>query len=104
MSGVSRTLTSMRRGLGIDSRSYRMIHRFMRFSRLAAGAVLCACASTVAFAQKPSKADQKAAQAAAQAEQQEEAAVVRLADAAMAGQPAPADFPVQFQNDFLRAQ
>jgi hypothetical protein len=76
----------------------------MRFSRFTAGALLCACASTVVFAQKPSKADQKAEAAAAQAQQQEYAAVVRLADTAMSGQPAPSDFPIQFQNDFLRAQ
>jgi hypothetical protein len=81
-----------------------MIHGFMEFTRFAAGAVLCACVSIVAFAQKPSKTDQKAESAAAQAQQQEYATVVRLADAAMAGQPAPSDFPIQFQNDFLRAQ
>lgn len=75
----------------------------MKASRIAAGALLCACASTAAFAQKPSKADQKAAQAAQQAQQQEYDSVVRLADAAMAGQPVPSDFPIQFQNDFLRS-
>ena len=31
-------------------------------------------------------------------------ALVRLTDAAMIGQPAPSDFPIQFQNDFIRAQ
>ena len=76
----------------------------MECTRFAAGVVLCACVTTVAFAQKPSKADQKAEAAASQAQQQEYAAVVRLADAAMAGQAAPTDFPIQFQNDFLRAQ
>jgi len=81
-----------------------MIHGFMKLRRFAAGAMLCACASAVAFAQKASKADQKADAAASQAQQQEYATVVRLADTAMAGQPAPSDFPVQFQNDFLRAQ
>src|SRR5262249_14814707 len=104
MPGVSRTLTSMRRGLGIGGRFYRMIHGFMDFRRFAAGAVLCACASAVAFAQRPTKADQKAEAAAAQAQQQEYATVVRLADTAMSGQPTPSDFPIQFQNDFLRAQ
>src|SRR5262249_21990371 len=79
-------------------------HGFMDFRRFAAGAVLCACASAVAFAQRPTKADQKAEAAAAQAQQQEYATVVRLADTAMSGQPTPSDFPIQFQNDFLRAQ
>jgi hypothetical protein len=81
-----------------------MIDGFMTFSRFAAGALLCACASAVAFAQKPSKADQKAEAATSQAQQQEYATVVRLADTAMSGQPTPSDFPIQFQNDFLRAQ
>jgi hypothetical protein len=81
-----------------------MIDGFMTFSRFAAGALLCACASVVAFAQKPSKADQKAEAATSQAQQQEYATVVRLADTAMSGQPTPSDFPIQFQNDFLRAQ
>jgi hypothetical protein len=81
-----------------------MIDEFMKLSGIAAAAVLCACASTIVFAQKPSKADQKAEAAAAQAQQQEYATVVRLADTAMAGQPAPSDFPIQFQNEFLRAQ
>ena len=81
-----------------------MIQRFMGLSRLAAGALLCVCASTVCFAQKPAKADPKTEQTAAQTQQQEYAAVVRLADATMSGQPGPTDFPIQFQNDFLRAQ
>ena len=38
------------------------------------------------------------------AEQQEIQTLVRVADAAMSGQSAPADFPIQFQNDFLKAQ
>ena len=58
-------------------------------------------------AQKPAKGDQKAdaaSQAQAQAQQQEIQSLVRIADAAMSGQPAPTDFPIQFQNDFLKAQ
>jgi hypothetical protein len=58
-------------------------------------------------AQKPPK-DQKpdaAAAAQAQAQQQEIQNLVRAADAAMGGQaPPPSDFPVQWQNDFLKAQ
>jgi hypothetical protein len=60
---------------------------------------------TVLSAQKPpAKPDQKAADAATLAQQQEIQALVRVADAAMSGQPAPSDFPIQFQNDFLKAQ
>src|SRR3982751_4546195 len=55
---------------------------------------------TAAKDQKPDP----GAQAQAAAQQQEVQTLVRLADAAMSGQQAPADFPIQFQNDFLRAQ
>ena len=53
---------------------------------------------------KPDPAAAAAAQAKAQAEQQEIQTLVRVADAAMSGQPAPSAFPIQFQNDFLKAQ
>ncbi|MCA1563776.1 MAG: hypothetical protein LC804_27200 [Acidobacteria bacterium] len=39
-----------------------------------------------------------------QGQRQEVQALVKAVDAAMSGQPAPADFPVQWQNDFLKAQ
>jgi hypothetical protein len=82
-----------------------MIDEFMNLSRIVIAAALSACAGAVASAQKPaSKPDQKAEAAAAQAQQQEYSTVVRLADTAMSGQAGPADFPVQFSNDFLRAQ
>lgn len=76
---------------------------------LAAGALAALCAAPVgADQQRPApKADQKpdaAAQAQAIAQQQEIQSLVRIADAAMSGQPAPADFPIQFENDFLKAQ
>ena len=74
----------------------------------AAGLVLQLAGGTLAFAQKPpAKADAKpdpAAQAQAAAQQQEVQALVRVADAAMSGQPAPNDFPIQFHHDFLKAQ
>jgi hypothetical protein len=75
----------------------------MTFSRATATALVFVCAGAVALAQKPSKPDQKA-DSAATGPQQEYSTVVRLADAAMAGQPSPNDFPIQFQVDFLRAQ
>jgi hypothetical protein len=75
---------------------------------LAAGVLSAACGTLVFAQQRPaSKGDQKpdpAAQAAAMAQQQEIQSMVRIADAAMSGQPGPADFPIQFQNDFLKAQ
>ena len=83
--------------------------RVVGFTRVATSALALALASgTLVLAQKPpAKADQKpdpAAQAKAQAEQQEIQALVRVADATMSGQPAPADFPIQLQNDFLKAE
>jgi hypothetical protein len=83
--------------------------RVFGFTRVVAAALTLALAcGTLATAQKPaSKADQKpdpAAQAKAQAEQQEIQTLVRVADAVMSGQPAAADFPIQFQNDFQKAQ
>jgi len=50
------------------------------------------------------KPDQKQPDANAQAQAQEIQNLVHIADAAMTGQSAPADFPIQFQNDFLKAQ
>jgi hypothetical protein len=74
---------------------------------LVAGVLVAAC-GTVLVAQKPPKADRKpdaAAAAQAQAQQQEIQSLVRVADTAMTGQqPPPSDFPIQFQNDFLKAQ
>ncbi len=80
-----------------------MIHQFMKVSCIAAGTLVFACAGAVAFAQKPSKPDPKSEQIASQAQQKEESIVIGLADTAMSGQPVPSDFPIQFQNDFLRA-
>jgi hypothetical protein len=82
------------------------------FARVTIVMVLCLTCGTLTSAQRPAaKADQKpdpaaaaAAQAKAQAEQQEIQTLVRVADAAMSGQQAPTDFPIQFQNDFLKAQ
>jgi hypothetical protein len=74
---------------------------------LAAGVMVASCGTLVLAQQKPAPKDPKAdaaAQAAAQAQQQEIQNLVRIADAAMSGQQGPADFPIQFQNDFLRAQ
>jgi hypothetical protein len=51
----------------------------------------------------PKKPD-AAGQVQAQAQAEEVQNLVRMADAAMTGQQSPADFPIQFQNDFLKAQ
>ena len=52
---------------------------------LAAAVLSVTCGTLVLAQQKPAPKDAKA-------------------DAAMSGQQAPAEFPIQFQNDFLRAQ
>src|SRR5215211_7644282 len=86
--------------------------RGRRCMRVFVVAVLSFTCGTLASAQRPApRADQKpdpaaasGAQAKAMAEQQEIQTLVRVADAAMSGQQAPADFPIQFQNDFLKAQ
>jgi hypothetical protein len=49
-------------------------------------------------------ADKKPDSAPSAADAQEIQGLVRVADAAMTGQQAPADFPIEFQNDFLKAQ
>jgi hypothetical protein len=69
---------------------------------------LCAAlalSAGVAGAQKPDKKnEQKADQTALLSQQRTQQALVHIVDAAMAGQAVPADFPIQFQNDFLKAQ
>jgi hypothetical protein len=49
-------------------------------------------------------ADKKPDAAPSPADAQEIQGLVRAADDAMTGQQAPADFPIEFQNDFLKAQ
>ncbi len=74
---------------------------------LVAAVFVCTCAFPLAAQPRPAPKDQKpdpAAQAQALAQQQEIQNLVRVADGAMSGQPAPSDFPIQFQNDFLKAQ
>jgi len=73
----------------------------------AAAMVVFTCSVPLAAQPRPASKDQKpdpAAQAQAMAQQQEIQNLVRVADGAMSGQQAPADFPIQFQNDFLKAQ
>jgi hypothetical protein len=70
-------------------------------------ASIVALAGGTAFAgqAKPdNKKPDPAAQAQASAQAQEVQNLVHLADAAMTGQQVPSDFPIQFQNDFLKAQ
>jgi hypothetical protein len=68
------------------------------------------CTGALSAAGQPRQApkgDQKpdaAAQAQAMAQQQEIQSLVRVADTAMSGQQAPSEFPIQFQNDLLKAQ
>lgn len=67
------------------------------------------CAPIAAYAdrpagQAPQNAQAKAPDAAMQAQVEQMQSLVRLTDSAMMGQSAPSDFPIQFQNDFIRAQ
>jgi hypothetical protein len=83
-----------------------VVRRICGVSVAALAAVTLATGVTAAGAQDNKKKDKPdaAAQAQAQAQQQEIQALVRLADAAMAGQTATSDFAMQFQNDFIKAQ
>lgn len=76
-------------------------------ARMVATGLFVGAAALSLGAQSRPQGNQKpdpAAQAQAAAQQQEIQTLVRVADSAMSGQPAPADFPIQFQNDFLKAQ
>ena len=76
-------------------------------ARLAvAGALVVTCAATASAQRPPAKGDPKAdtaALAAQQAQNQEIQTVYHMADSAMSGQT-PAEFPIQLQTDFLKAQ
>jgi hypothetical protein len=79
---------------------FRLVHTFAAALLVSTSALTVAAQPRQASNQKP----EPAAQAQAMAQQQEIQNLVRIADAAMSGQPAPSDFPIQFQNDFLKAQ
>lgn len=74
-----------------------------RSSRVLAAVLLVAGAPWVPSVLAQKRGEQKP-DPAAQAQAQEYQALSRIADAAMSGQSAPSDFPIQFHNDFLRAQ
>jgi len=85
---------------------------FRQPATVTAVALAVVCAPVAAYAartQNPSdtasqNAQAKGADPATQAQVEQMQALVRLTDSAMMGQPAPSDFPIQFQNDFIRAQ
>ncbi|HEY7475249.1 MAG TPA: hypothetical protein VH679_09590 [Vicinamibacterales bacterium] len=56
------------------------------------------CGTAYAGAQKKDDKKQQEAQ------QRDAQALVKAVDATAAGQPAPSDFPIQFSNDFIKAQ
>jgi hypothetical protein len=56
------------------------------------------CSGAYSAAQKKDDKKQQEAQ------QRDVQALVKVVEAVAAGQPTPADFPIQFQNDFLKAQ
>lgn len=79
----------------------------LRVNGLVLGGLLTLSSGVPALARvdpQDRKPDQKQADSAAQAQAQEVQNLVRLADSAMTGQPVPSDFPIQFQNEFLKAQ
>jgi hypothetical protein len=83
---------------------------FRQSATVVAVALACVCRPIGAYAapQSPAGGGQAAPAAsgdqAMQAQVAQMQALVRLTDAAMVGQAAPSDFPIQFQNDFIRAQ
>jgi hypothetical protein len=72
----------------------------------ALGAMLVAALGAQQPGREPEtdKQDAKARERAEQAQRQEGQAVLTIADTAMAGKPVPSDFPIHWQNDFLKAQ
>jgi hypothetical protein len=77
----------------------------LRFARvLVAGTLSISCGTVVFAGQKQAPKGEQKPDPAAAAQQQDIQMMVRSADAAMTGQTAQADFPIQFQNDFLKAQ
>jgi hypothetical protein len=74
-----------------------------RLGRLFCAALVVA-SGALALAQKPDKKADSKAEASAQAQAAVQNDLIRAADAAMAGQVPASDFPIQFQNDFLKAQ
>jgi hypothetical protein len=79
--------------------------RFFGLNRVLVAAVLAVLVDArIVLTAQDKKPDQKKDAAAQQAQAEEVQNLVRIADSAMTGQQAPADFPIQFQNDFLKAQ
>ena len=82
---------------------------FRHAGTAAAVALALVCAPAPVHGARPQNQSEKPAQTkpadpAMQAEVAQMQSLVRLTDSAMMGQSAPADFPIQFQNDFIRAQ
>jgi hypothetical protein len=69
-----------------------------RRKALAIVAAALVCGTAYAGTQKKDDKKQQEAQ------QRDVQALIKAVDATVAGQPAPVDFPIQFQNDFLKAQ
>ncbi|HTL44347.1 MAG TPA: hypothetical protein VL262_08390 [Vicinamibacterales bacterium] len=82
---------------------------FRRTGTAAAVALVMVCAPAGLLGAPPQDqtikpAPPKGADPAMQAQVEQMQSLVRLTDSAMMGQPAPSDFPIEFQNDFIRAQ
>jgi hypothetical protein len=75
------------------------------FGRVLAAAMFVCMGALPAIGQpRPAARGDQKPDPGAMAQQQEIQNLVRIADTAMSGQQAPAEFPIQFQNDFLKAQ
>jgi hypothetical protein len=80
------------------------VRAFRRSATAAVVAVAVVCAPAMAAAKQSQSTAAKTPDPAMQAQVEQMQSLVRLTDSAMMGQSAPADFPIQFQNDFIRAQ
>ncbi|HET7620211.1 MAG TPA: hypothetical protein VFK20_17005 [Vicinamibacterales bacterium] len=81
-----------------------MRRRAASFLPMLAGALMFAWPAVPAAAQQSGKPDKKQQQRLEQAQRQDLQALMQLADQAMRSEPVPTDIPLQFHNDFLKAQ
>jgi hypothetical protein len=105
INGISQLFTGF--GPGVFSSMLLVSRCPLNLRGIAFAGLLTTLAVAPVLARAPrqdKKADQKQADAAGQAQAQEVQNLVRLADSAMTGQQVPSDLPIQFQNDFLKAQ
>jgi len=74
------------------------------WAAVALGPMLIAAIAAQQPSREQDKQEARARERVEEAQRQEGQAILSLADAAMAGKPVPSDFPIRWQNDFLKAQ